>query len=126
MRRILVVDDHEGNCLPLVKLFTLVGMEARYKLGGEEALDHLVEMPAAELPHLILLDLMMPEVDGFEVLRQLRGDRRFDAVVVLVYTAVVDAESHRRAVQMGAQGYVLKGRPFEDLRAEVRRHLPAA
>jgi len=123
MRRILVVDDHVANCLPLVRLFKYAGMEARWAASGREALDALAAAPAEGLPHLVVLDLMMPEMDGFEVLRRVRGDERYGGVAVLMYTAVADDGIRRRAVEQGAQGYVVKGTGFDDLRAEVERHV---
>lgn len=123
MPRILVVDDHVANCLPLTKLFKYSGMEARYLLRGQEALDQLFATAPDELPDVVLLDVMMPEMDGFEVLRQLRGNRRYDRMAVLMYTAVVDLQSQIRAVERGAQGYLVKGTPFDELRAQVMRHV---
>ncbi len=124
MHRILVVDDHVANCLPLAKLFKYSGLTARCALSGPEALELLGTAAPAELPDVVLLDIMMPEMDGFEVLRRLRADARYDAVVVLMYTAAIDVHSQAQAVRFGAQGYLLKGTPFDDLKAEVARHLP--
>ena len=126
MHRVLVVDDHVANCLPLVKLFRFAGIEARYATSGPEALDTLAATAPDALPGVILLDIMMPAMDGFEVLRRLRADARYVRVAVLMYTAVVDWESHARATALGAQGYLVKGTGFEALRAEVGRHLPPA
>jgi CheY-like chemotaxis protein len=124
MPRILVVDDHVANCLPLVRLFKYAGMEARCAASGREALDALAAAaPAERLPDLVVLDLMMPEMDGFEVLRHVRQDDRYGGVAVVMYTAVADEHCRRRAFQHGAQGYVVKGTGFDDLRAEVERHV---
>ena len=81
---------------------------------------------AERLPDVVLLDVMMPDMDGFDVLRAVRADRRYDGVIVVMYSAVVDVETQARALEAGAQGYVTKGTPFADLWAEVRRHLPPA
>ena len=124
MHRVLVVDDHVANCVPLAKLFKYAGLNARCALGGRLALDELAATPAADLPDVVLLDIMMPEMDGFEVLRRLRADARYDGVVVLMYTAAIDLTYHAEAVRSGAQGYILKGTPFADVRAAVARHLP--
>ncbi len=122
MYLILVVDDHVENCTPLVKLFRHNAVEAMPVYSGPAALAAM----AARRPDVVLLDVMMPDMDGFDVLRQIRTDRQFDAIVVVMYTAVVDVESQAKALEMGAQGYVVKGTPFSDLWAEVRRHLPPA
>jgi two-component system OmpR family response regulator len=120
MPSILVVDDHPANCQPLVKLFRFAGLEAGFALSGSEALAKL----STSAPDVVLLDLMMPDRDGFEVLGEIRRQRRLDGVAVLMYTAVVDPECHSRAMLLGAQGYIVKGTSFDQIRAEVHRHLP--
>ena len=124
MRRILVVDDHVVNCVPLVRLFKFAGIEARCADSGRAALDTLAAALPDALPAVVLLDVMMPEMDGFEVLRQIRSDPRFDGVAVLMYTAVLDDASRRQAEREGAQGYVVKGSDFDVLRTAVERHFP--
>ena len=121
MYLILVVDDHIENCTPLVKLFRYARIEALTVASGRAALAAM----AVRRPDVVLLDLMMPEMDGFEVLEQIRSDPHFNPVVVLMYSAVTDLECQMRSAELGAQGYVVKGTPFADLRAEVDRHLAA-
>ena len=125
MRPILIVDDHPDQCVPLLKLFRFAGIDARLVPGGREALAAVVE----RRPDVILLDVMMPDMDGFQVLRALRADARHDGIAVLMYTAGDDAGGPARAAGLGAQGYLAKGISFADLQAHVRRHLsgvPAA
>ena len=122
MQRILVVDDHVANCVPLVKLFRFAGYEARCVSSGPDALAAV----AADPFDAMLLDVMMPDMDGFAVLRTLRADRRYDAMPILMYTASVDPESHTRAIGLGAQGYIVKGTGFDELRRAVELHLPKA
>ncbi len=121
MFRLLIVDDQPGNCVPLARLFKLFGLIATTAANGPEALAAM----GASVPDLVLLDIMMPGMDGFDVLRAIRADARFDAVVVLMYSAAVDLASRQRAADLRAQGYIVKGTPFAELRAEVCRHLPA-
>ena len=120
MPRVLVVDDHVANCVPLVKLFRFAGIEARCAASGPEALAALAEAPF----DAVLLDVMMPEMDGFSVLATIRDDRRYDAVAVMMYTAVTDPAVHTRALLGGAQGYIVKGTSFEDVRRTLEPHLP--
>jgi DNA-binding response OmpR family regulator len=119
---VLVVDDHVENCVPLVRLFRHATMDAQPVASGQAALAAM----AARRPDVVLLDVMMPDMDGFDVLGVIRADRRFDGVAVVMYTAVVDRESRVRALHMGAQGYVIKGTSFADLRAEILQLLPAS
>ncbi len=120
--RLLVVDDDAGNRVPLVRLLANAGVDARGATSGPEALAVLDGFR----PHLVLLDVMMPDMDGFEVLRLMRADRRHDGIAVLMYTALGQDETRWRALVLGAQGYVLKGTAFADVLAEVRRHVAAA
>ena len=122
MSRVLVVDDHVCNCVPLVKLFAHARVDATWASSGRAGLAAL----EAFQPHVVLLDVTMPEMDGFHVLRLIRADSRYDAVAVLMYTALVDQESRTLAFLLGAQGYIAKGTAFADIRAEVERHLLAA
>ena len=119
MDRVLVVDDHVANCVPLRKLFRYADIAAQCALGGREALTVLAEQRF----ELVLLDVMMPEVDGFGVLAAIRADPRHAATAVLMYTAVTDPDVHARALRMGAQGSIVKGTSFADLLAVVRPYL---
>ncbi len=119
MHRVLIVDDHVDNGRPLVRLFRHFGVDAWCVTNGPDGLAALAE----NRPDLLLLDVMMPDMDGFEVLRRIRADRQFDGLVVLMYTAALDPDTRSRAADMGAQGYVTKGTSFDVLRAEVERHL---
>ena len=80
---VLVVDDDEGNRRRLAGMLAREGLPARTAENGAEALAAL----ELQTPSVILLDLMMPQMDGFEFLRRLRADERWDAVGVIVLTA---------------------------------------
>lgn len=78
------------------------------------------------LPDLIILDIGLPDMDGWEVLRRLRGSTVTRHLAVLVLTAHAEEESRKRASEVGADGFVTK--PFQpaDLRGEVERLLRAS
>ena len=80
-----------------------------------------LEAAASLLPDLIILDIGLPEMDGWEVLRRLRQSPATQHLSVLVLTAHAEEESRKRATQVGADGFVTK--PFQpaDLRREVER-----
>jgi DNA-binding response OmpR family regulator len=102
--RIVVIDDD----LELLKLIALllrrIGAESRTFFDGREALNYLQH----DIPDLIVLDLMLPEVDGFEILRQLRSESAFDEVPIIILSAKADPSSIRRGLDQGADGYVTK------------------
>lgn len=85
-------------------LLRRIGATTHVAYDGSEALDLL----ARQVPDLIVLDLMMPDVSGYEVLEQLRQQPRFDHVPVLILSAKADPNSIRRGLGLGADGYVTK------------------
>ncbi len=101
-QRILVVDDHP-KVLRFIEIdLTLRGYEVITAVCGEEAL----ELMESASPDIVLLDIIMPGLDGFEVLRRMR---RFTKLPVITYSA--SAENYREAMQLGASAFLTK--PFE-------------
>jgi DNA-binding response OmpR family regulator len=102
MARVLVVDD-EPDAVELLREFLVgKGYEVLSASDGEEALQKLKE----ERPHLILLDVRLPKMNGLEVLRKVR---EIDTEVgVIMVTAVNEVETGRQALQMGAFDYITK------------------
>jgi CheY-like chemotaxis protein len=121
MARVLVVDDQAEYCRPLVRLFQLAGHDARSVQAGEEAIKYLRAVDAVDV---VLLDIMMPGMDGLEVLRQVRLDPRMASVPVVMFTAVSDPVLERHALQKGANDYLVKGRfNFRELSDRLSRYL---
>jgi putative two-component system response regulator len=116
---ILVVDDEERN----VKLLkTLLNAEGYATLAANNGNDALT-IAAAEKPDLILLDVMMPGMDGFEVVAQLKADQRTRTVPVIMVTALDDRESKLHALEAGAEEFLSKPIDRADLRVRVRNLL---
>lgn len=113
---ILIVDDDK---ISRRLLTTLLGGEG-YRLvtadNGAEALERAAQVA----PDLIMLDVVMPGIDGYEVCRRLRADRRLAEVPVMMVTALNDRESRLRGIEAGADDFIAK--PFDraELRARVR------
>jgi CheY-like chemotaxis protein len=121
MAKVLVVDDQADYCRPLVRLFQLAGHDARSVQAGEEALKYL---SVADAPDVVLLDIMMPGMDGLEVLRQVRQDPHVSRVPVVMFTAVSDPVLERHALDKGANDYLVKGRfDFGELSDRLSRYL---
>ncbi len=114
--RILVADDHEVVRNGLV---AMLGTQPDFNVVGEAATGVEVLQQEARLnPDVILLDLEMPEMDGVEALRRLREGN--PDIRVIVFTAFDTDERIVGAVQAGAQGYLLKGAPRDELFRAIR------
>jgi response regulator RpfG family c-di-GMP phosphodiesterase len=118
---VLVVDDTEANVDILVDALGEL-YDVSVAMDGREALEGVVESP----PDLILLDIMMPELDGYEVCRRLKGDARYAKIPIIFLTALTEVENKTKGFQLGAVDYITK--PFEiaEVKARVETHLKLA
>ena len=121
MRRILIVDDEPDIGRILSHILRAAGFEAVAVDGGRAALAHL----AASATDLVLLDVTMPELDGFETLRRIREAPATARLPVLMLTAYTGAADQSRAESLGADDFIAK--PFDpaDVVERVRARLPA-
>ncbi len=122
-RRVLIVDDLEQNRYLLVSLLSGHGYEVTQAANGEEAWALAQSAP----PHLIISDLLMPVLDGFELCRRCKSDPRLAAVPFLVYTATyTDPKDEQLALSLGADRYLVKPQAPEVLMEVVRNLLEEA
>lgn len=116
---ILAVDDIATN----IMLLKAVLSRAKYKIvtasGGNEAL----EKAAKESPDLILLDIMMPDMDGYEVIRHLKADPALQDIPVIFLTALHNPEDIVKGFKLGASDYVSKPFNHEELITRVSHHI---
>lgn len=117
--RVLIVDDEERNVKLLAALLQAEGYTTLSVGNGRDAL----ALAAAEQPDLILLDIMMPDMDGFETVARLKADPRTQPVPVIMITALDDRESKLRALEAGAEEFISKPIDRADLRVRVRNLL---
>lgn len=111
--RILVVDDRMTNIEVIADIFG-DDYEVLFAMDGEKAL----EIAAAENPEVILLDVMMPGMDGHEVCRRLKAERLTKGIPVIFITALGDEEAEMRGLELGAADYVTK--PFRPSVVKMR------
>lgn len=118
-QRVLIVDDSADNIQVLMGL-----LKDEYKLvaatSGEKALTLAAQQP---LPDLILLDIMMPEMDGYEVCRRLKEQEDTRAIPVIFVTAMTSAEDEYKGLELGAVDYLTKPIIPELTKARIRNHL---
>ncbi|WPC44321.1 sensor histidine kinase [Clostridium sp. JS66] len=115
---VLIVDDIEENLDILVEALG-DDYEVSVAMDGEAALES-VEM---EIPDIILLDIMMPGMDGYEVCRKIKSNKSTEDIPIIFLTAITDIESKAKGFELGAVDYITK--PFEiiEVKARVRTHL---
>lgn len=119
MTRILVVDDIKDNVTALSFDLMDDDYEVATALSGHQALLEIQQSP----PDLILLDLMMPEMDGFEVCRRMQENPQRREIPIIVVSALDDHESIVRALDIGAQDYVTKPYYYPIIAARIRAAL---
>ena len=116
---ILVVDDTPANIGILLDTLSKAGYRVRVASDGESALEQLQYSP----PDLVLLDVMMPGMDGFETCRRLRQLPKLEQLPVVFMTALSDTQDKVRAFAAGADDYITKPFQHEEVLARVRVHL---
>jgi diguanylate cyclase (GGDEF)-like protein len=114
--RILVVDDHEDNVELLRARLEARGYRVEAAMDGQEALDKVFASP----PDLILLDVMMPRVDGIEVVRRLKGTPDLPFIPIIMQTALETTEDKVEGLDAGADDYITKPINFAELEARVK------
>jgi CheY-like chemotaxis protein len=101
---ILAVDDNRMNRLKLVRMLEKEGYDVSQAEGGRKALTML----RSNVFDLVLLDILMPDVDGFQVLREMKQDAALRDIPVIVVTAVEEMNSVNECLELGAVDYVAK------------------
>jgi len=117
--RILIVDDHEDNVELLRARLAARGYEIETAADGREALEKV----AVRAPDLILLDVMMPGVDGMEVAKRIKADPTLPFIPIIMQTALDAVESKVEGLDAGADDYVTKPIVFAELEARVKSAL---
>jgi DNA-binding response OmpR family regulator len=106
-KRILIVDD-EVELSEMVKMrLETVGYEIISAFDGQEALDRARQ----DKPDLIILDLMLPKIDGYKVCRMLKFDEKYKKIPIILFSARAQEEDKKVGMQVGADAYITK--PFE-------------
>ncbi|MGB5900966.1 MAG: response regulator [Geitlerinemataceae cyanobacterium] len=116
---ILLVDDNPTNLEVLSTIVTHSGFEIAVANDGKSAIELLEYIQ----PDLILLDVMMPEIDGFEVCRHIKSSPQFAEIPVIFMTALADPVDKVKGLELGAVDYITKPFQYEELVARVRLHL---
>jgi two-component system cell cycle response regulator len=117
--RILVVDDHEDNIEVLRVRLESWGYGTDAAFNGADALAYVEQNP----PDLILLDVMMPEIDGMEVARRIKANKSLPFIPIIMQTALDSTENKVEGLEAGADDYITKPIDFAELKARLRSML---
>ena len=116
---LLVVDDIEENRDILARRLTTAGYEVKTANDGQQALDVLQQ----ENIHLLLLDIMMPEVDGITLLTKIRSDSIYDDMPVIMVTAIDVIKIAQDCLKKGACSYVTKPYDMDYVKEKIKQCL---
>ncbi len=119
--RVLIVEDEDNIAIALEYLIAREGYDHDRVATGGTALRHIRETK----PDLVLLDVMLPEVSGYDICEGIRRDPDLACVKVLMMTARGSAIERQKSLALGADGFISKPFELKDLRDEVHRLLSA-
>lgn len=114
-KKVLVVEDDK-----LIQKFFIEILEYKYEVYVANNGDEGLKLASEFMPDMIMLDVMMPKKDGFEVCTLLRNDKKFDKSIIIMVTGLSDRDSKMKALKMGADDVIIK--PFNpiDVRTKVQ------
>jgi two-component system, cell cycle response regulator DivK len=118
-KRILIVEDNTMNLKLFCDVLTAYGYDLAVAEDGTEALRLVLEQP----PDLILLDLQLPDITGFEVVRRIREMDALKTVPVIAVTAFAMAGDEEKALAAGCDGYITKPISIPDFKEQIRKAL---
>jgi signal transduction histidine kinase len=116
---VLIVDDNPNNLDVISEALSDEGFDVAIAISGERALQQLER----KLPELILLDVMMPGIDGFEMCRRIKGKSHTSDIPIIFMTALSDTDSKVQALELGAVDYITKPFAEKEVLARVKTHL---
>lgn len=119
-KKILVVEDEVDLVKAIELRLTKEGFDVITSLDGEDAL----KKARTENPDLLILDLMLPKIDGYKVCRLLKFDQKYKNVPVIMLTARVEERDRNLGMEMGADEYITKPFEWDDLLAKILNFLP--
>lgn len=119
MAKIMVIDDDEGFTNLYKSFLEMAGYEATTTNQSTAA----IEMAYLYKPDLFVIDLMMPDLDGFQLCRLLRADSSFKRTPIIIVTALTDLDSKMVAMGAGANDYLIKPFHIDALKSRIRKLL---
>jgi CheY-like chemotaxis protein len=120
-KKILMVDDDARNIFAITSALERANIEVVYAENGKVALDRLRQIPEIDL---VLMDIMMPEMDGYEAMRAIRNMEAFESLPIIAVTAKAMLGDREKCVRAGASDYIAKPADLDQLFSLLRVWLP--
>jgi two-component system, cell cycle response regulator DivK len=120
-QRILLIEDHEDNRRIVRDLLTSVGYQLVEATTGEDG----VNMALLEAPDLILMDIQLPGIDGYEATRRIKANPDLNSIPIIAVTSYALSGDDIKAREAGCDGYVTKPFSPRALLAKIREYLPS-
>ncbi len=118
-KKILIVDDNQDGRELVVKILKKVGYQMIEAVDGEEALEKAI----AEKPDLILMDISIPKIDGYEVTKRLKSQVTFKNILIIALTAHAMKGDREKAMEAGCDGYISKPINIHELPDQIKSYL---
>jgi two-component system, cell cycle response regulator DivK len=118
-RKILIVEDNEDNRELAVKVLRNKGFETVTAVDGEEA----IEKAVSEKPDLILLDISLPKLDGYEVAKRLKSMEEFKEIPIVAFTAHAMKGDREKVIAAGFEGYISKPINIREFPDQVKLYI---
>ncbi len=120
MRKVLVVEDHPDMLEVLTWQMEMMGYSVITAKQGKEAVAKAIE----EKPQLILMDIMMPGMDGREATRMIRANAETQNIPILAATVLFRESDRNSCIEAGCNGFILKPFTFQELKGKIQEFLP--
>ena len=117
--RVLIVDDNPANLQVLGKILDGEGYDLAFAMSGEQAIEMVMDIP----PDIILLDVIMPGIDGFETCEKIKNQPNLIEIPIIFITAMDSIEAKTRGVNVGAVDYITKPFDGQEVLSRVKTHL---
>lgn len=121
MKKVLIIEDHSDMRELLMWQIELMGFMPITAKRGKEG----VELALSEKPELIIMDIMMPGMDGWEAAREIRANADTKNIPILAATALFRDSDLKTCIESGCNGYIVKPFTFQELQGKVRELIPS-
>ncbi|MGE5218426.1 MAG: response regulator [Chloroflexota bacterium] len=121
MKKVLIIEDHSDMRELLMWQIELMGFMPITAKRGKEG----VELALSEKPELIIMDIMMPGMDGWEAAREIRAHADTKNIPILAATALFRDSDLKTCIESGCNGYIVKPFTFQELQGKVRELIPS-